>query len=78
MELPEEKGGAGLDELERRVGRRQAAIVARLAELGEADVDQMTLANALAARLAPAQIDDIASRDDVKFVRLNREEQVTT
>lgn len=71
------EAGAQLDDLARRVRELQEGIVARLAELGAGEVKQATLANALSAGLTPAQILAVAERDDVKLIRLDREEVVT-
>jgi hypothetical protein len=72
-----EEAGAQLDDLARRVRELQEGIVARLAELGAGEVKQAALANALSAGLTPAQILAVAERDDVKLIRLDREEVVT-
>lgn len=72
---------SGLDyaALERRVQAAHRGLRARLAELGAAaEVRQITLANALEARLTPAQIRAIADHPDVGTIVLNREERVTT
>jgi hypothetical protein len=68
-----------LDRMREAVRRSQQGIVARLSELGAGEgVEQATLANSLAARLTYAQIADIAGRSDVKLIRLDRADYVTT
>lgn len=68
-----------LDRIQEAVRQSQQGIVARLSELGAGEgVEQATLANSLAARLTPPQIADIAGRSDVKIIRLDRADYVTT
>lgn len=75
---PGEDRGAQLDELEREVRDLQRGIVMRLSDLGiVGGIHQATLSNSLSVSLTPAQIREIAARDDVNFIRLGREEQVT-
>lgn len=75
---PGEDPRAQLDELERQVRDLQRGIVKRLSELNVVgEIQQATLSNFLSVRLTPAQIREIAAHGDVKFIRLNREEQVT-
>lgn len=70
--------GGALAALDRRTGLLQRGIVARLAELGVRDARRAALANALFATLTPAQIEAIAAHPDVRMVRGNRPEAVTT
>lgn len=72
-----EEPGARLERLEQTVRELQAGVVQRLRELDAGEVEQLTLANALSARLTPTQIASVAERGDVKIIRLSREEQVT-
>ena len=70
--------GGQIDELERRTRERQAGVVEHLSRLGVGPVSQSTLANAVGAELTAAEIAEIAERDDVRMIRLDRAEQVTT
>ena len=71
--------GGQIDELERRVREHQTGVVEHLAKLGvDSGVRQATLANAISVALTPAEIEEIAARDDVRTIRLDREEYVTT
>lgn len=68
-----------LDATERMVRNLQRSIVKRLLELNvTGEIHQSTLSNSLSVQLTPKQIIEIAKHDDVKFIRLNREYQVTT
>jgi hypothetical protein len=69
---------ARLDELGRTVRRLQAGIVEQLKELGAQAISQETLANVVTARLSADGVRQIAQRDDVRAIRLTREQQVTT
>src|SRR5262249_54445096 len=71
--------GAGLAALEREVSELQRPMVERLRELGAgATIRQHILANAVSAELTPAGIAELAKRPDVRLIRLEREDQVTT
>jgi hypothetical protein len=71
-------GEAGdLSALDERVRAGQSALRARLTKMGAQDVQQMTLANAISARLTPAQIRELASDRDVKRILWNVAERVT-
>ena len=71
--------GGRLDDLERRARERQAGVVEQLSRLGlGASVRQSTLANAVSVQLTPEEIAQIAERDDVRMIRFDRAEQVTT
>ena len=70
--------GGRIDEVERRVREGQAGVVGHLARLGVDDVEQATLANAVGAALSPEQIAELADRDDVRAIRLDRPEHVVT
>jgi hypothetical protein len=73
-----ERGG-GRAALERRVRELQRPMVERLNELGAGGtVRQHVLANAVSARLTPAQIAALAEHPDVRLIRLIRDDQVTT
>ena len=67
----------GMADLEARVKHLQKGIVEQLAQFGAPDIQQSVLANLIGASLRPQQIEAIAAREDVKVIRLNREEQVT-
>jgi hypothetical protein len=69
--------GGDVADLEARVRHLQKGIVDQLSQFGAPDIQQSVLANLISASLEPRQIEVIADRDDVKVVRLNREEQVT-
>ena len=73
------EGGApgGLSDLEARVQHLQKGIVEQLTQFGARDIQQSVLANVITVALSPAEIESIATREDVKIVRLNREERVT-
>jgi hypothetical protein len=76
---PAGERGAGRAALEREVRELQRPMVERLRELGAAaTVRQHVLANAVSARLTPAQIAAMAEHPDVRLIRLVREDQVTT
>jgi hypothetical protein len=71
--------GAQMAELERRARERQAGVVEHLSRLGvSSGVQRSTLANAVSVALTPEEIAEIARRDDVRVIRLDRAEQVTT
>ncbi len=71
--------GAGLAALERQVRELQRPMVERINELGAgATVRQHVIANAVSARLTPAQIAALAEHPDVRMIRLIRDDQVTT
>jgi hypothetical protein len=65
-------------DMEQQSSRLQKAMVAHLVELGARNIQQAAIVNAVSAELAPAQIPIIASRPDVRIVRLARLEGVTT
>jgi hypothetical protein len=67
----------GMADLEARVKHLQKGIVQQLAEFGAPDIQQSVLANLISTSLRPSQVEAIAAREDVKIIRLNREEQVT-
>ena len=67
-----------LSELEGEVRAEQIGIRKRLSQLGAAgEIRQLTLSNALAAWLTPAQIREMAGDSRVKLILWNREDQVT-
>lgn len=68
---------AALQGMERQVQALQKRLMGRLDELGVL-VQRSLLANALFTALRPDQITEIAQHPDVKAIRLNREQQVTT
>ncbi|MGH2692218.1 MAG: hypothetical protein ACRDHM_06910 [Actinomycetota bacterium] len=68
---------AALAEMERTLGALQGRLVARLEQLG-AQVQRSALANVLFTALTPDQITEVAAHPDVKAIRANREQQVTT
>ena len=69
----------GLAALEREVHKLQQPIVERLRELGAgAAIQQHVLANAVSAELTPAEIAEMARHPDVRLIRLEREDHVTT
>jgi len=71
--------GAGLAALEREVSKLQRPMVERLRELGAgATIRQHILANAVSAEPTPTEIAEMAKRPDVRLIRLEREDQVTT
>lgn len=67
-----------LQELERRVERSQADVVASLQALGVTDFERLLLANALATTLTLEQIGEISRHEDVRLIRLRRVRKVTT
>jgi subtilisin family serine protease len=69
---------AALSDLEERVRRLQAPVTARLAEIGAGPAKEHVLTNAVTATLTPAQIRQVAELDEVKLVRLESLDQVTT
>ena len=79
--------GAGADEeptealqdLEQRVQASQAPILAKLEELGALEGSTVYgLTNAVTATLTPAQLSDVAELDEVKLIRHERLDAVTT
>jgi anti-sigma factor RsiW len=64
--------------MEQQSSRLQKALVARLVGLGAQNIQQAAIVNAVSADLAPAQIQLIAARPDVRIVRLARLEDATT
>jgi hypothetical protein len=75
--VADEAEAGDLSALDERVRAGQSALRARLSKMGAKDVQQMTLANAIAARLTPAQIRELASDRDVKRILWNAAERVT-
>lgn len=68
---------AALDDLATRIQDRQASIVGRLEELG-AEARVQALANAVTTTLTPPQLAEIAELDEVKIIRHERLDPVTT
>ena len=69
----------GVAALEREAHKLQQPIVERLRELGAgAAIRQHVLANAVSAELTPVQIAEMAKHPDVRLIRLEREDHVTT
>src|SRR6266540_3729475 len=69
---------AALASLEHQVHELQAPVLAVLAEIGIEPDRQHVLTNAVTATLTPAQIRQVAELDEVKLVRLESFDQVTT
>src|SRR5262249_33774853 len=69
---------AALEGLERQVQPLQEPILARLAVAGAGPVKQHALTNAITADLTPDQIRQVTELDEVKLVRLETLDQVTT
>lgn len=69
---------AALASLEHQVHELQAPVLAKLAEIGIEPDRQHVLTNAVTATLTPAQIRQVAELDEVKLVRLESFDQVTT
>src|SRR6266704_3404253 len=69
---------AALASLEHKVHELQAPVLAKLAEVGVEPDRQHVLTNAVTATLTPAQIRQVAELDEVKLVRLESFDQVTT
>jgi hypothetical protein len=67
----------GLANLEARVEHLQKGIVEQLEEFGAPDIQQSILANLIGVSLRARQIQVVAAREDVKSIRLNREDGVT-
>jgi serine protease AprX len=67
-----------LASLEHRVHELQAPVLAKLAEIGVEPDRQHVLTNAVTATLTPAQIRQVAGLDEVKLMRLESFDQVTT
>jgi hypothetical protein len=74
---PGDDRAEALAEMERTLGALQKRLVARLEQLG-AEVERSALANVLFTALTPDQIAEVATHPDVKAIRANREQQVTT
>lgn len=70
--------GGGIGDLEARVKKSQQGIVEQLRKSGAPDIQQSVLANVITATLKPPAIEAVADREDVRIIRLNREEQVTS
>ncbi|MGH2692216.1 MAG: S8 family peptidase [Actinomycetota bacterium] len=68
---------AALNELARRIEQAQAPIVAKLGEIG-AEARIQALTNAVTTTLTPAQLAQIAELDEVKIIRHERLDPVTT
>ncbi|WIM92728.1 S8 family serine peptidase [Actinoplanes oblitus] len=78
LSAPESHGGpAGLEQLQLRAQVSQQPIIDRLDGLG-ASARGHTLTNAVTAELTPAQIEQVAQLDEVKLIRLERLDKVTT
>jgi hypothetical protein len=70
---------AQLEDLERRTKELQQGIMSRLSELGaEERAHQLALANVVSADLTPREIRELAKLEDVRTIRLNRQQNVTT
>ena len=70
--------GGQMGDLERQARESQAGVVEHLSRLGASGVRQSVLANAVGVELTPAEIAEIAQREDVRMIRFDRAEQVTT
>jgi hypothetical protein len=75
----EDATDAQLEDLERRTKELQKEIMSRLSELGAQErAHQLTLANVVSADLSPNEIKEVAKLADVRAIRLNRQQNVTT
>jgi serine protease AprX len=70
--------GTALASLEQRVLQLQEPLLAKLADIGAEPAKQHVLTNAVTANLTAAQIRQVAELDEVKLVRLESFDQVTT
>jgi hypothetical protein len=82
-EAPVPAGGITEDEqlrdLEQRVSELQQGIMSHLVELGAEDrAQQLALANVISAQLTPREVRELAKLKDVRAIRLNRQQNVTT
>jgi hypothetical protein len=67
------------EDLEHRVMELQQGIMSRLSELGAEDrAQQLALVNVVSADLTPREIRELAKLADVRAIRLNRQQNVTT
>ena len=75
----EDATDAQLEDLERRTKELQQRIMSRLSELGAQErAHQLALANVVSADLSPSEIKEVAKLADVRAIRLNRQQNVTT
>jgi serine protease AprX len=75
----EEDRQAALDELGRRTQESQQPIVEQLRRVtGDEEIRSHRLTNAVTTRLTPAQMERVAELDEVKIIRLEKLDSVTT
>jgi serine protease AprX len=77
----EEEGDrqAALEDLQRRTQQSQQPIVEQLQEVvGDGEIKSHTLTNAVTTRLTPAQMEQVAELDEVRIIRLEKLDKVTT
>jgi subtilisin family serine protease len=75
----EEDRQAALDELGRRTQQSQQPIVEQLRQVtGDEELKSHRLTNAVTTRLTPAQMERVAELDEVKIIRLEKLDSVTT
>jgi hypothetical protein len=72
--MPRDKA---IKDMEKQADQVQAGVVGTLRSLGVTDFERLVLSNSIAATLTLGQIKEIAKRDDVKIIRLVKEEDVT-
>jgi serine protease AprX len=75
----EEDRQAALEDLQRRTQQSQQPIVEQLQEVvGDGEIKSHTLTNAVTTRLTPAQMEQVAELDEVRIIRLEKLDKVTT
>jgi serine protease AprX len=68
-----------LANLESRTQQSQQPVVERIRQItGDEQIKTHTLTNAVTAKLTPAQMEQVAELDEVKIIRLEKLDQVTT
>ena len=78
-EAAEEDQQAALEDLERRTQQSQQPIVEQLRQVtGDAEIKSHSLTNAVTTSLTPAQMDQVAELDEVRMIRLEKLDKVTT
>jgi serine protease AprX len=78
-EAADEDRQEALDDLERRTQQSQQPIVERLREVvGDEEIKSHTLTNAVTTRLTPTQMEQVAELDEVRIIRLEKLDNVTT
>jgi hypothetical protein len=67
-----------MEELSRQAEASREAIIEQLHQLGVAEdtIETFTIVNAVAATLTSDQVQAMAARDDVKFIRYNGQADV--